>query len=384
MKKRSVCMLISEHPYEDARIFEREAKSLVNAGYNVTMLVPHFKGKLLGVDGNFLKKKVEPFCEAGVTMIPYEATSLQSRFTYDQTKEHTSTLAIRGMEIDADVYHAHELSSLVAAVQIKRKKPHIKVIFDSHELVIDARSKTSNRRQRQYENVFRELLKDVDALITVSPSIAKDCYDHGYKGPSKLIYNAPRLSSPPNLKQSIRTIGYVGTVTKEKGNWHKLLELASLSDFHFKVIGGATRFTEPLDIPKKLQNRIHIRGWVPYANIAAELKDVDVGWIDMDLSTALNRDYALPNKFFSYLDAGVPVLVNRCKDMRNFIEHHTCGASVPKSVASAQDYLKQLSLMEGDLMTFSRNARNVMETTASWENMEIRLIELYGALFEQS
>ncbi|GAJ98416.1 hypothetical protein [Geomicrobium sp. JCM 19055] len=57
MKKRSVCMLISEHPYEDARIFEREAKSLVGAGYNVTMLVPQFKGTLLGVDGTPLKKK---------------------------------------------------------------------------------------------------------------------------------------------------------------------------------------------------------------------------------------------------------------------------------------------------------------------------------------
>lgn len=377
-------MLISEHPYEDARIFEREAKSLVGAGYNVTMLVPQYKGTLLGIDGTPLKKKVEPFCEAGVTIIPYEATSIQSQFTLDQTKEYSRTLAIRGAEIDADVYHAHEPSSLVAAVQIKRTKPHVKVIFDSHELVIDARAKTSNRRQRQYENVFRELLKDVDALITVSPSIAKDCYDHGYKGPSELIYNAPRLSSPPKLKQSIRTIGYVGTVTKEKGNWHKLLELASESNYHVKVIGGASKFMEPLGIPKKLQNRIHLRGWVPYRNIAAELQDVDVGWIDMDLSTALNRDYALPNKFFSYLDAGVPVLVNRCKDMRNFIERYSCGASVPKSVANAQDYLKQLALMEGNLSTFSRNARNVMETTASWEKMEIRLIELYSALFEQS
>lgn len=48
-KGKSVCILTSVHPPFDTRIFYKQAKSLVEAGYGVTLIAQHDKNEV--VDG---------------------------------------------------------------------------------------------------------------------------------------------------------------------------------------------------------------------------------------------------------------------------------------------------------------------------------------------
>lgn len=57
MGKR-VCFLVSEHPFLDARIFKKQAKSLLKQGYAVTMIVPRRNGYLFNIDGRDRKSVV--------------------------------------------------------------------------------------------------------------------------------------------------------------------------------------------------------------------------------------------------------------------------------------------------------------------------------------
>lgn len=64
---KKVCMVVAYHPFLDARIFKKEAKSLQKMGYDVSMIVPRKNGNLFDIDGTPFKKVL------GVTCSPMKA-----------------------------------------------------------------------------------------------------------------------------------------------------------------------------------------------------------------------------------------------------------------------------------------------------------------------
>ncbi|UOQ94529.1 hypothetical protein MUO14_06130 [Halobacillus shinanisalinarum] len=120
-----------------------------------------------------------------------------------------------------------------------------------------------------------------------------------------------------------------------------------------------------------------------YDSIPEAMKDVDVGWIDLDAENSLNNRFAMPNKFFSYLNNGVPVLVNQCTDMEEFIQTYKCGHVVKKLQATAQDYFQALLHLHSNrskTQEMSLNSRKVMESHFSWRHMEKKLFTVYDQL----
>ncbi len=108
-----------------------------------------------------------------------------------------------------------------------------------------------------------------------------------------------------------------------------------------------------------------------------------MGWVDLDAFHSLNNRFAMPNKFFSYLNNGVPVLVNQCKDMESFIQRYGCGHVVSKLQATARDYAEAISFLHANrerVMEMGRSARKAMETTYSWGHMEKKLFAVYKQL----
>ncbi|GAK03675.1 probable glycosyltransferase [Geomicrobium sp. JCM 19037] len=373
---KTVCFVVTEHPIKDARIFHREAKSLARAGYNVTILSPSQATEREGV----------PFLIDEITIVPYVPDRLKDdqhrSFELRQNKTPESSLVRLGIKVRADLYHAHEMESLHAAVFMKRAVSDARLVFDSHELFVDHRSLTSIRRREQKEAWLRQMLEETDAIITVSPSIAEYYKNLSFKGPVEVIVNSPPFTSFVHKKKtSHRTIGYVGMVTKDKGNWQKLVDIAEQSEYSIKIIGGAPRHETELLVPDHLHDRIEMTGWVDYDHIPSELEDVDIGWIDMNTKRSMNRYFSLPNKFFSFLDAGVPVIVNDCLEMRKVIEKERCGIVIPMENPAATDYANgMLSVSDDQLQRMGENARRYMQREMSWDHMERRLLALYETL----
>ena len=50
-------ILVTEHPFLDARIYKKEAKSLMKKGYVVTMIVPRKDGFLFDINGAIFKDR---------------------------------------------------------------------------------------------------------------------------------------------------------------------------------------------------------------------------------------------------------------------------------------------------------------------------------------
>ncbi|MGM7719606.1 glycosyltransferase family protein [Metabacillus sp. Hm71] len=386
---QKVCMLLCYLPFFDARIFENEAKSLLKQGYTVTMIVPRNNGYLINIDGTpftnrFLEKS---FLHEGVKIVTYDAGKRTAN-------PLTDPLYRLGLIEEADIYHAHELNSFYYGKEIKRtlrkqRGKEVKLIYDSRQLVPDPFSTSINdETKKDWQKMLLESLKEVDYVITVSESIKSWYLALDPLLPVEVIYNSPPLT-PTFRKRGSHDKQFVvcheGNLSKTNRNINKIFSITDscrkVLNFQFKIIGGP-RYGETINVPDHLRKNLVFSGWVNYKSLPDEMSDVDVGWIDLEIAHSLNNMFAMPNKFFSYLNNGIPVLVNKCSDMEKFIRTYHCGLVIDKMNPTAADYTKALIYLynnKDELKQMSINARKVMESY-SWEQMEKRLFNVYDSL----
>ncbi|MCF3943109.1 glycosyltransferase [Oceanobacillus alkalisoli] len=400
---KHICILVSEHPFLDARIFKKEAKSLVKAGFQVTMIVPRRNGYLFDVDGTRFNEhfREEQFFYEGIKIITYEQIHHEKQLKKRYTTIRKSKVAPDpdrfiqlAIAVQADIYHAHEFYSLYAGVQVKRKLSllgkQIKLIYDSHEIDPDPLMQQARRRKQIKRDMLKEMLKETDFVITVSESIKRDFLSMNATLPVEIIYNAPPLSKdyhPGQGKNEQLILVYEGVMNEKRGNFRKLMKIIELCNEHFPLqailIGGNKKSESPLQIPSHLKDKIILTGWVDYKEIPEKMKGADLGWVDLNANGSLNNRYAMPNKFFSYLNHGLPVIVNQCDDMEEFIKKYDCGYIVKGREATAEDYAESLCELHANrssIHMMSRQARKVMEERFSWEQMEKRLLSIYHGL----
>ncbi len=402
---KHVCFLVAEHPFLDARIFKKEAKSLLKHGYSVTMIVPRKNGYLFDTDGQAFHDTFlhQTFHHEGVKIITYDQVYLEKRIKeiYHHVRSGNFTrfkhpLTQLGLKEKADIYHAHEFMSLYAGIGIKRalevSDKHTKLIYDSHELEPDPFAGEAQNIQNVKKQMVTSMLKELDYVITVSASIKKWYRNIRPQLSIEVIYNSPPLAAdynPYKANKSELTLAFEGKLNKKRGNFQKLITILKKCNQYFplkiKIIGGGKNFkTDYLEqLDPHVKNKITYTGWVSYEKIPEAMWDVDIGWIDLDAANSLNNRFAMPNKFFSYLNNGVPVIVNQCTDMEKIVEMYDCGCTVKKRQASAEDYVQLLIHLASDrdkIRKMGQNGRNIMESAYSWEHMEKRLYNIYEQL----
>lgn len=402
---KNVCFLITEHPFLDARIFKKEAKSLSRQGFQVTMIVPTQNGYLFDVDGSVFHEQFRSptFFHEGIKIITYEQMqpenqikSLHYNLCSNEHTRFTDPLTQLGIAQQADIYHAHEFYSLYSGVGIKRaliaKGKKCKLIYDSHELEPDPLVMESSNIKKIKNEMLESMLYETDSVITVSQSIKTWYHNLNSDMPIDVIYNSPPLVTNYKLRQSKQNelvIVFEGMIDSKRGSFQKLMDIVKLAnksiDLKVRIIGGSknTSKKQILPIPPQIADKVEFSGWLSYDAIPQAIKGSDIGWIDLDAEHSLNNRYAMPNKFFSYLNNGIPILVNQCDDMENFIHTHECGYIVKKRQAEAADYVRvllQLHANRKQIFDMSKNARSIMETHFSWEHMEKKLLDVYKRL----
>ena len=115
-KEYSICHVTSSHPVEDGRIFRRACRTAAKAGYK-TYLVQ--RGKSYEKDGVHIRGLGEPRKNSRLYLF--------LRFNKIAYK--------KALEVDADLYHLHDLELLPYALRLIKKNK--KVVFDSHENYVE-------------------------------------------------------------------------------------------------------------------------------------------------------------------------------------------------------------------------------------------------------
>ena len=146
---------------------------------------------------------------------------------------------------------------------------------------------------------------------------------------------------------------------------------------------GITKFGKSLekrivDLAKKHKNIHHVKS-VPMNDLLSFTSSASFG-VCLTVDNCLNHKYSLPNKFFEYAMAGLPIVVSDLPEMRKLVQKYNCG--VVCETVTPYGIVKSIKeLLANDLNKFSKNARRMAEDH-SWEVQEKKLLSLYDQVLK--
>jgi len=376
--KGRVCILTTVHPPFDTRIFHKQAKTLVKAGYDVTLIVQHDKDEI--VDGVKIIALPKP----------------RNRFTriFGLTWR-AFRLALRQ---HADIYHFHD-PELLAIVPLLRVFSKGKIIYDVHEHYPNAimNKYWIPKFVRSVAKIVFELLECLlvpllDAVIYTTP-IVGERYKR-MRVQSVRIENLPLLEMFKGIDTARRKANdnkvllYLGGIARTRGvvelieafaivkGKHPDLSLYLVGGFSPKSFGESIR---SLIIKLGIKEEVKLIPPVPYAQVKNYLSRASIGIV-----TYLpypNNMSCLPNKLFEYMACGLPIVASDFPLYREVIEDAGCGKLVdprnPMDIASA---VEELLENPEEWETMSQNGCSSFRNKYNWHGEEEKLVDLYEQL----
>lgn len=280
--------------------------------------------------------------------------------------------------------HCHDLEPLPIAVRLKRLTG-AKIIYDAHELETETVG-SGGLRQALARRTERSLMRHVDAMITVSPSI-KDWYQQRYPQTHiHLVRNIPAAPDTPTnaipLREQLSVPAdallflYLGGLGKGRGIESALEAFLRPEVPHHILFMGAGPLATRIKEAGQSHVRIHYREPVPPAEVLAHAAGADVG-VSLIEDACLSYRYCLPNKLFESLLAGLPVLASDLQDQASIVRERQAGWVVPPAADAIADRLASLSAEEGRAM---REGLPERVADLRWENEARELLDLYRGL----
>ncbi len=92
---------------------------------------------------------------------------------------------------------------------------------------------------------------------------------------------------------------------------------------------------------------------------------------------SLNYASALPNKFFEYIMAGIPVLASQIKTFQDYIDKYQFGTTVdPKDVEEIAKTIQSMLADDERLERWRRNAKSASEKL-NWDSEAKKMNKIY-------
>jgi glycogen(starch) synthase len=376
-----VTMFLQQPLQHDTRV-EKEATTLAAAGYEVTIIAALHPGlpreemrgdvKIVRVDEDplpsrlvrrLVSRRTRGVAGPPGTVITRESVDrggLKARLLRRALRLHLRLSSRRwsanAVKAAADnraaLWIAHDLETLPTALRARRELGG-RVIYDSHEFFTD--SPLTRGDAKRWERIERRHIGEADAVMTVSGGIARLLAErYGIPEPQVLM-NVPQapaaaggdpvdLRADRGLPSDARVVLYLGGIQQLRGLDVMIRAIAERDDLALVMMGpGSHGYRDELTALATelgVAGRIGFLPPVPPAEIRRYALGADVGVV-MHQAVSLSYRYALPNKLFDYLHAGLPVVVSDLPEIGAVVTDNrvgaTCDPADPASIAAAID-----------------------------------------------
>ncbi len=249
-----------------------------------------------------------------------------------------SLLTIKLLQTKADYYFAEDIYTLPFVVLIAKLKGG-KVFYDSRELYgFLAGLREKKNIQKILFNIETFFIRYA-YMVIVTGEMDSDFIKKQYKINNTIVIRNLPLYQPIDsqynfhkafsLNEKIKILLYQGVVLHGRGLSLLFEVLKKIENTVLVVVGEGEhkKFYEEAAITSGISNRVYFIGKVPQRLLINYTAGADIGCALIE-NISLSYYYALPNKLFEYIQAGLPVIASNLPQMKKIVDDYNIGYSV--------------------------------------------------------
>lgn len=390
--RQKIVLVTSGQPSLNPRLV-KEADSLFEAGYDVTVIYLYWNDWGTDLDKQLLAKKKWKSIRVGgnpknnklvywLSRIRHKvANVVVSKFGYhfglaEQSIARGSlNLMRKAKSLTADLYIAHNLGALPATVLAARIN-HVKCGFDAEDFHRQELTNDHNSKDYKLKKIIEDkYLPKIDYLTTASPLIS-ETYKKLYPtiNPKTILNVFPSENKTLNkTKEKLKLFWFSQNIGKNRGLEGVISSLAHQENLELHLLGFSTSSIK--EYFKKLaeQNSFHPENIyyydpIPSNEIIKFASQFDIG-LATETGAPLNRDICLTNKIFTYIQSGLSLIVSDTTAQKQLLEEYPDMGMVykknnPDSLAEVlQTYVEDRAL----LLKHQQQASQYAEKILNWE-----------------
>lgn len=365
--KRIVAMLTTAHPYDDVRIYHKQAKTLAKAGWQVEIINRHFEGT--GEEGVRFRKMSLPEGRAGRMLL--------GKSKVFEALERTN----------ADICMLHDPELLWIIPLLRRRG--VATVFDAHEDYPQAlKSKMWIPKPLRIAaakggaGFLKVFLPQADAVIAATDCIAQHlgrrCVlvrNRATGEDCRLFDEAFERFSPME-----RAVCYAGSISVQRGIV-QMIQACYRADAVLLLAGAfeSDALRQRLEMMPEY-SCVRYRGVLGREGIASLYALSNAGLLLLSPTPAYRESE--PIKLFEYLCAGIPVIASDFDHWRSLIPNKTAQfvpwGDIPAAARAIKHVLNTPALREN-----ARQCREEMRTKYGFSADRMRLLATMERLGEK-
>lgn len=369
VRRAKIAHVTTVHQPLDNRVFDKECRSLAEAGFDVVIVAGHDKNETVkGVRIHGIPKPVGRI--ARMTKAQFHAWRA-------------------AMSEQADLYHFHDPELLFMALMLRLCGK--RVVYDVHE---DMRLKFWEKQYLAYPiravlswvfGLFEDLCGLLfSGVVTATPHIAR----HFPRHKTEVIRNYPDFSEFQVTEGEVYAhrpfeATYIGLISKNRGGLRmtQAVGRAGTNPPAKFVLAGPIN---PADFEADLRaapewSCVDFKGFVDRQGIQEILGRARIGLLIYDPTPCYLDSY--PIKLFEFMAAGIPVIASDFPVWREIVDGAQCGILVDTmNIEKISEAIRHLLENPAEAEAMGRRGREAAQNRFDWAKEAERLVQFYGRL----
>ena len=344
---------------------QRICTSLANANYDVLLIGRKLQDSVELKKELFSQKRLHCFFNKGFLFYA----------------EYNLRLFFYLLFIRTDAFCAIDLDTILAcyfASLIRRKKR----IYDAHELFTEMKEIISRPLiKKTWLRIEKFAVPKFKNGYTVSYSIAEE-FKNRYHVLYEVIRNMPtKKASEITVSPQEKFILYQGAVNEARGLENLVVAMHHV-DATLHIYGDGNLFEKIKDLIHQhhLQHKVELKGKVVPQALPSITQEAYIG-INLVEPQGLNQLYSLANKFFDYMQAGIPQVTMSFPEYKKVNDAFEVAVLIDS--VDENEIATALNVLLNDARLYQKLKNNCTPASKvfNWQQEEKKLISFYKNVF---